>query len=93
MWQKAITLIEDNIKPPLAHQLLLDAEYNASAGDYRRCVLYAATACETAKEVAVKHVWERERSETFRRGKALSGYNLGEHLNPTTRYMLAFAVR
>ncbi|MDT0617360.1 hypothetical protein RM531_02635 [Salinisphaera sp. P385] len=34
MSQRAITLIQENYTPPLADQLLMDAEYNGSAGEY-----------------------------------------------------------
>jgi hypothetical protein len=81
MWEKALRITEKGGDPPVTDELLLDAEYFASCGDFRRFVLDAAAACEIAKDTAVQRVWFHHKTERFRRGKALSGYDLCKHLD------------
>lgn len=93
MWQKAISLSEKGVVPPLSDQLLLDAEYFAASGDFRRFVLDAAAACEIAKDEAVERLWAKHKTAPFRRGKALTGYDLGKHLDAQMRDICGRSLR
>lgn len=81
MWSEALNLAIRGQKPSLHWELYLDACYFQAAGDYRRMVLDAATACEHAKELVFEYAWRHEHSASYKRGRVLQGYALDCHID------------
>jgi hypothetical protein len=73
--------------PPETALILLDAYYFAATGEYRRSVIDAATACEQAKDNLFERKWRERSSESFKRGRVLTGYDLPDHLSTDVKRM------
>lgn len=80
-WNEVLSRCENGIDPDISDYLLLDASYFFAKNDMRRFVMDAATTCEIEKDNAFERLWKRYKNTNFRKGKAMSGWDLGRHLD------------
>ena len=92
MWLMAVKDMENKSEIPANDYLLLDAYYYAYVNDIRSAVIHAASACEQAKDLAFEHLWKRSgMTDTFKRGKVLSGYDLPDHISQDLESFAGFS--
>ena len=80
IWAKAVRDTEAGVDPPIADQLLLDADYYLASYDLRRCILDAATACEVQRDQTFRKIWDSKLTSKYRKGR-LIGNDITAHLS------------
>lgn len=82
LWERALAEVEAGTTIRVYNELVLDARYYASVGDFRRAVIDLAMGCEQAKDQAFERLWTAANpGATFRRGRVMSGSDFTKHID------------
>ncbi|MFO1052210.1 MAG: hypothetical protein U1F36_08355 [Planctomycetota bacterium] len=81
LWLDALDALATNRPVEPWRTLLLDAQFDLSAGDAGHAVLHAALACEIVKEATFERVWSRTKTTRYKRGKVIPDYELPQHID------------